>query len=379
MKISRIETIRMNPKSHVHQGQIGWTWVRIHTDAGHIGVGETYPTPVTEAAAIEGVFAPMLLGKNPLDIEAIWRELFIKVQYAGWAGAEMRAISAIDIALWDILGKVTHQPIYQLLGGKVRDKIRTYNTCYDNEFDFNKDADKLAKALLRMGIKAMKIWPFDAAAIENMGNFITKDQIEKHIEPVKKIRQAVGDEMEIMMEFHGYWNIPTAAKIAEALEPYNVTWLEEMLGQDNLSAYRTLQERVKQPLNISERLFGRWAYADLMKKNAASYVMTDIAWCGGITEGRKIAILADAEYLPLAPHNCGGPIFHAANLHLSAHIPNLFILESVRRHYQDEYPHIVTKVVVPDKDGHFPLPEGPGLGTELKEEFLSSAEISTLE
>jgi L-alanine-DL-glutamate epimerase-like enolase superfamily enzyme len=287
----------------------------------------------------------------------------------------MRALSAIDIALWDILGKAANQPVYQLLGGKVRDRIRTYNTCYDNEYNFATDADKLARSLLRMGIRAMKIATFDEAARENKGNFITREQMNRALEPVRKIREAVGDEMGIMMEFHGLWNLTTAVEIAKALEPYNMTWLEEMIPQDNLDAYRVLRERVSQPLTISERLFGRWQYADLLKKDAASFVMMDLAWGGGITEARKVAILADTHYLPLVPHNCGGPIFQAANLHLSAHIPNLYILESVRRHYQDEFPHIVTNVMTPGLDGSFPLPEGPGLGIELKPEMLERADV----
>jgi len=377
MKITRIDTLHLSPKSWVHQGQIGWTWVRVHTDEGIIGTGETYPTPATEVAVVHGPLAAVLLGQNPLGIERLWHDMLLKVQFAGWAGAEMRAISAVDIALWDILGKVANLPIYQLLGGKVRDRIRTYNTCYDNEYDFNLDADKLAKSLLKMGIRAMKIWPFDKVALENQGNFITREQMATSLEPVRKIREAVGDEMDIMMEFHGYWNLPTAVQIAKALEPYNVTWLEEMLPQDNLEAYQVLRARVSQPLNISERLFGKWQYAELFKQHAASYVMLDLAWCGGITESKKIAAMAEAEYLPLAPHNCGGPIFHAANLHLAANIPNLFILESVRRHYQGEYPQIVDRVIVPGPDGYLPLPEGPGLGTELLPEFIAQAEMVT--
>lgn len=377
MKITRIETVRLNPKAKVHQGSIGWTWVRLHTDSGLIGTGETYPIPETEAAVIHKELAPVLLGADPLRIEALWREMFLKVNYHGWAGAEFRALSAVDMALWDLFGHHTGLPLYQLLGGAVRERIRTYNTCYDNQFNFMTDADKLATSLLKSGITAMKIWPFDAVALANQGNHISEVEIDACMEPLRKIRKAVGEEMEIMMEFHGYWNVPAAVRIAKALEPFNVVWLEEMLPQDNLDAYVELGRRVAQPLNISERLFGRWAYADLMKKGAADYVMFDLAWCGGVSEAKRIAILADAHYRPVAPHNCGGPLFHMANLHLAAHMPNLFVLESVRRHYQDEYPAIVTHVTVPDADGQFPLPPGPGLGSTLREDFLAQAEVQT--
>jgi L-alanine-DL-glutamate epimerase-like enolase superfamily enzyme len=303
--------------------------------------------------------------------------MLLIVQYHGWAGAEMRAISAIDIALWDVFGRAANLPVYQLLGGKVRERIRTYNTCYDDEHDFNTEAGKLATSLRKMGIGAMKIWPFDQIAIENQGNFITPEQMNIGLEPLRKIREAVGDDMQIMMEFHGYWDVPTAIQIARALEPFNVVWLEELIAQDNLNAYRVLREQVKQPLTISERLFGKWSYADLLRKDAASYVMLDPAWTGGLTEARKIAVMADAHYLPIALHNCSGPILHAANMHLAAHIPNLYILESVRRHYQKEFPQVSTLISAPASDGCFPLPAGPGLGVELKPEFLKRANVVT--
>jgi len=375
MKIVRVDTLQSSPESRIHYGKIGWTWIRIHTDEEVVGTGETFPVPESEIAVIHKSFASCLLGQNPLEIERLWRDMFNVVQYHGWAGAEMRAISAIDIALWDILGKTANLPIYQLLGGKVRDRIRTYNTCYDDDIDFNIDAGKLAEMLCKRGIRGMKIWPFDDVAIENQGNFITRSQMDRSLEPLRQIRAAVGNDMDIMMEFHGHWNLTCAIQIANALEPFEVAWLEEMIPQDNLDAYRVLRSRVKQPLTISERLFGKWSYADLMKKDVASYVMTDLAWCGGLTEGRKIAVLADSQYLPIALHNCSGPILHAANLHLAAHIPNLYILESIRRHYEKEFPPIVAASSPPNSDGCFAVPVGPGLGVELKPEFIETAQV----
>jgi galactonate dehydratase len=375
MKITQVDTLSMSPDSRIHYGRIGWTWVRIHTDVGIIGTGETFPVPESETAVIHNSLAPLLLGSNPLEIERLWRDLFLSVQYHGWAGAEMRAISAIDIALWDIFGKASNLPVYQLLGGKTRDHIRTYNTCYDDDYNFNTDAGKLAQQLYSMGVRAMKIWPFDEIAIENQGNFISRDQINTALEPLRQIRDTVGDDMGIMIEFHGHWNLPAAIQIAKALEPFNVICLEEMIPQDNLEAYRVLRNQIKQPLVISERLFGKWSYADLLKKDVASYVMMDLAWCGGLTEGRKIATLADTHYLPIMLHNCSGPILQAASLHLAAHIPNLFVLESVRRHYQKEFPEIVTTTSSPNSDGCFLLPDGPGLGVELKPEFLQHANV----
>jgi L-alanine-DL-glutamate epimerase-like enolase superfamily enzyme len=210
MKITQIDTIHCSPESHIHYGKIGWTFVRLHTNEGIVGLGETFPDPESETAIIHKTLAPALLGQNPLEIERLWRDMFELVQYRGWAGAEMRGISAIDIALWDLLGKATNLPVYQLLGGKVRDRVRTYNTCYDDEHDFNTDAGKLATLLHKRGIRAMKIWPFDEVAIENKGNFITSEQMNRCLGPLRQIREAVGEDMGIMMEFHGHWNLTTA-------------------------------------------------------------------------------------------------------------------------------------------------------------------------
>lgn len=384
MKITTIEMIHQKKGVTVHAGQIGWIWVRIHTDEGITGLGETYPLGDAERGVIRTALSPILMDQNPLEIERLWQEMFLRVSYHGWAGAELRAISAIDIALWDIYGKAMGQPIHQLLGGKFRDKVRTYNTCYDHRYDFNNvkagEAGKLARELLDSGIGAMKVWPFDGVARKNRGQFITKADMEVGLRPIQQIREAVGDEMEIAMEFHGFWNIPSAVKIAHALEPYNVMWLEEMLPQDNMKSYAALADHVSQPLCISERLMTRYQFRELMELGIAQFIMPDICWCGGITEARKIATLADTYYLPIAPHNCGGPVLHLASIHLAAHLPNLFILESVRRHYLVQYVDVVTDSV-PAQNGYLIPPTAPGLGLDLKPELLNQPgiEVETIE
>jgi L-alanine-DL-glutamate epimerase-like enolase superfamily enzyme len=175
--------------------------------------------------------------------------------------------------------------------------------------------------------------------------------------------------MDVAMEFHGFWSLAAARQIARALEPLEPMWLEEMLPQDNLAAYQELARATRLPLTLSERLATRWGYRELFENRAAAVIMPDIAWCGGISEAKKIATAAETHYLPVAPHNCGGPVLHAASLHLAANIPNLYILESVRRHYGDEYRGLVTPIVQPGR-GTFPLPPGPGLGVELEPEVL---------
>ncbi|MFN9264144.1 MAG: mandelate racemase/muconate lactonizing enzyme family protein [Acidobacteriota bacterium] len=363
MKITKIETLRLQRGVTVHAGPIQWLWVLIHTDTGLSGLGETYPHPAAEEAVVHSSLAPRLLGQDPSRIDRLWASMFDAISYSGWAGAEMRAISAIDMALWDLAGKAAGLPVYQLLGGASRDRIRTSNTCYDH-LSFLTEPVELAASLLAEGISAMKIWPLDPVAKETGGHSISAEQLRRGLEPLRLIKKELGDRMDVAMEFHGYWNLPCAIRIARACEEYEPMWLEEMLPQDNLAAYRELASATRLPLTISERLMTRWQYRELLGNQAARTVMPDISWVGGISEARKIANMAETWYLPVAPHNCGGPVLHAASLHLAANLTNLQIVESVRRHYADEYRELVGPLPAP-QEGHFALPAGPGLGISL--------------
>ncbi len=296
--------------------------------------------------------------------------MFLAVSYSGWGGAEMRAISAVDIALWDLLGKATGQPVYKLLGGASRQFIRIYNTCYDR-VDFLREPVRLARELLSSNIRAMKIWPFDPIAKETAGNHISAEQMKRAIEPLALIREEFGDAIDVAVEFHGFWNLPCAIKIAAALKAYQPMWLEEMLPQDNLGSYAELARYTDLPLCLSERLMTRWGFRELLENRAAQIIMLDISWCGGLSEAKKIATMAETYYLPVAPHNCGGPILHFASAHLAANVTNLNILETVRRHYLEEYEGLVTRSLVPEAHGGLPLPPGPGLGVELSEAVLT--------
>jgi galactonate dehydratase len=373
MKITGVETIRYRRGITVHAGQIDWLWVRLYTDDGLVGLGETYPCAGPESAAVLECFAPRLLGRNPMEIDRLWGDLFLAVSYHGWAGAEMRALSAIDLALWDLAGKALNTPVYQLLGGACRESIPIYNTCYDH-VDFLTEPVRLARELAESGIHAMKIWPFDAIALRNRGHSISAVEMRQGLEPLRLIRQELGDSMEVAMEFHGYWDLPCAVKIAQALEPFQPMWLEEMLPQDNLAAYRELSQATRLPLTISERLMTRWGFREILENRSARYIMPDLSWCGGLSEAHKIASMAETSYLPIAPHNCGGPILHFASAHLAAWAPNLFILETVRRHYLEEYTDVVTPALVP-AEGRMPLPPGPGLGVKLAEGIEGRANV----
>lgn len=366
MRITAIETLHLARGITVHAGPVQWLWVRIHTDSGLVGLGETYPNPEAEKAVVHQKLAPVLLGRDPSAIDRLWMDMFQAVSYSGWAGAEMRAISAIDIALWDLAGKAAGMPVYQLLGGASRPSIPTYNTCYDH-IDFLAEPVRLARELAASGVHAMKIWPFDPIAKETGGQWITADQMRRGMEPLRRIREELGDSMDVALEFHGYWNLPCAIRMARELEALRPMWLEEMLPQDNLAAYRELASATSLPLCLSERLMTRYGFRELLENRAARIIMPDICWCGGISEARKIAAMAETYYLPVAPHNCGGPVLHVASAHLAANVTNLAIMESVRRHYLQEYVGILDKNLGL-VDGRIPLPAGPGLGVELSEE-----------
>jgi L-alanine-DL-glutamate epimerase-like enolase superfamily enzyme len=394
MKITKIETIWCDTL-------LPTSWVRIHTDDGLIGLGETYYIPRAVSAVIHDMFAKILLGRNPLDIENHWQNMFSMVNFFGFAGSEMRAISAVDVALWDIAGQYTGQPIYNLLGGRNRDQIMIYNTCVGHgpHQDYLAWAEghtgELAADLLKQGVKAMKIWPFDqfgvtldgpgqktarahgtagANAMGPVSHFLSKDELKKGLSYVEDIRKTVGDKMEIAIEGHARWNLPEAVKIAQALEPYDVMWLEEIIPPDNVESYARLKSQTKLKLCVSERLFTRFGFHRVVEENAADIIMPDMAWTGGISETRKICSLADTYYLPVTSHDCIGPVALWSAVHMMLHVPNAMIVETVRAYYDGWYNDIVTDRI-PIHDGMISLEGKPGLGTKLREEVLSRSDV----
>ncbi len=395
MKITRIETLRTQEFFNI-------IWVRIHTDSGIIGLGETFYGAGAVEAHIHDTLAIRLLGQNPLHIEALHKEMLNLPMAQSSTGAEYRAASAIDIALWDIFGKVCNQPVHQMLGGLCHEKIRIYNTCagssyvrsknikpvsnwqmragqadgnYEDLDGFMNRADELALDLLEQGITAMKIWPFDPAAIENNGLFITSSQMKKALEPFEKIRRAVGDRMEIMVEFHSLWNLPAAKEIARAIEPYAPRWYEDPIRMNSPQALAEYARSTPVWVCASETLGSRYPYKDMLDRDAMSVVMVDLCWSGGLTEGRKIAALAETWHRPFAPHDCIGPVGFAAAIHCSFSQPNTLIQESVRAFYKGWYNELVT--VMPRIENGYVYPmEGPGLGVQLRDEVFERDDLT---
>jgi galactonate dehydratase len=277
-------------------------------------------------------------------------------------------LSAIDLALWDLLGKALDTPVYRLIGGRSNPRVRVYNTCFPHKYDFNREPEKIMRELVDgYGIRAIKVWPFDGAAARNRHQYVTNADIEEALAPVRKLRDAFGMDIEILIEFHSNWNLTSAVRIARALEPYRPMWLEDMLLPGNFAQYRQLAEATALPLTISERIAGRMAFHDLLEAHAAKYVMFDVTWCGGLSEARRIASMAESYHLPIAPHTAGGPLLFYASTHLSTAATNLWIQESCQRFYESDWPRMLENPIVP-KAGHVEAPDLPGFGMRIKPE-----------
>ncbi len=387
MKITALETIRLEEFPNL-------LWLQVHTDEGLIGLGETFFGPRAVAAYIHESAAPRLLGQDPLLIDRHSRMLLDGYLGFSGSGAEMRGLSAIDIALWDIFGQAVGKPIHQCLGGLARESIRTYNTCagyryvrgaagqdtqnwgidrkqgpYEDLDAFLNRADELALSLLEQGITGMKIWPFDFAAERWKGLYIAPDELDRALEPYRKIRAAVGDRMDIMCEFHSLWNLPTAKRICRALEEFEPFWFEDPIKMTNFDALAELAASTPVPITASETIATRPVFREMMGKGAVGIVMLDLSWVGGISEARKIATMAEAHHLPVAPHDCTGPIVYTASCHVSLNATNALVQESVRAFYTGWYKELVTELPRMEKGFILPM-EGPGLGTRLLPDVL---------
>lgn len=391
MKITAIETIRLER----YRQQL---WVQVHTDEGLIGLGETCIGPATVEAHLHETVAPHLIGQDPTQIDRHSRTLYDLFVGYGGTGAETRGNSAVNIALWDITGQAAGLPVHDLLGGRTRDSIRIYNTCAGYEYGRGnagallasdrasagdrgiqpgdaggpyEDLDaalhrpgELAQDLLQQGITGMKVWPFDEFAIESRGAYLAPDELAAGRRQLQQIRDAVGDAMDVMVELHALWNLPAAQRIARATEDLDPFWFEDAVKADDLRSAAAFAASTRIPVATGETLAGRWAFADLFERQAAQIVMFDIGWVGGISEAKKITTLAETHSLPIAPHDCTGPVVLTASTHLAVNAPNALVQETVRAYYTGWYTEIVT--ALPEiLHGHIRPPAGPGLGTAL--------------
>ena len=338
-----------------------WVFVKVYTDEGISGVGEGTLEYKEKAffGAVEHI-KEYLVGKNPLEIENHWHHIY---RDAYWRGGPvlMSALSAVETALWDILGKHLGVPVYQLLGGKVNDKVRIYvNGWFSGAKTPEQFAEK-AKIAVQRGVTAMKWDPFGKSYLQ-----ISNKDLDTAVRCVAMVREAVGNEIDLLIEGHGRFDIPTAVRIAKELEPFKPMWFEEPVPPDNLDALKAVRDKSPVAISAGERLYSRWDYRNLFDKMCADYIQPDISHAGGVSELKKIAAEAECRYIAFAPHNPSGPVANAATLQLAACCPNFTILEIM---YSDvTWRKDVTDEALTYEDGYLKIPDKPGLGIEINEE-----------
>lgn len=338
-----------------------WIFVKVFTDEGICGVGEA-TLEYKEKALIGAVehIKEALTGKNPFEIEKHRHNIYRDAYWRGGA-VLMSALSAVETALWDILGKSLGTPVYQLLGGKVNDKVRIY---VNGWFSGAKTADEFAekaKEAVKRGVTALKWDPFGKSYLN-----ISNRDLTSALECVARVREAVGGSVDLLIEGHGRFNIPTAVKIAKELEAFKPMFFEEPVPPDNLDALAEVHKKSPVAVAAGERLYSRRDYLPLFEKHAADYIQPDISHAGGISELKSLAAEAECRYIPFAPHNPSGPVANAATLQLAACCPNFEILEIM---YSDvEWREDITDEALEYSNGFIKIPDKPGLGIELNTE-----------
>ncbi|MGF1342121.1 mandelate racemase/muconate lactonizing enzyme family protein [Streptomyces flavovirens] len=338
------------------------TYVRVHTDEGLTGVGETRMLGRTNALVgyLEEASANHITGSDPFAVEDLVRRM--KYGDYGRAGEiVMSGIAVVEMACWDIKGKALGVPVWQLLGGKVTDRVKAYaNGWYTTER--TPDAyHEAARAVVGRGYRALKIDPFGTGHLE-----LGQEETRYAVSLIEAVRDAIGPDTELMLEMHGRFSPATAVRIAREMAPFAPAWLEEPVPPENLKALAKVAEKVDQPIATGERVHDRIEFRELFESQAADIIQPDVGHIGGILEARKLAATAETHYVMVAPHNVGGSVLTAANLQLAGCTPNFKILE----HFNDFADADIKKVVkgAPQVDpatGCFTLSDAPGLGVEL--------------
>ena len=341
------------------------TFVRVITDEGLEGVGEVRMVNHTDALLgyLKEAVPNHVLGHNPMNIEDLVHRMY-RNDYARAGEIAMSAIATIEIACWDIMGQALGQPVYQLLGGAVRDRIKAYANGWYTVERTPQEFHQAAKRVNEKGYRALKLDPFGAG-------FYELDRVEKNkaVALVEAVRDAIGPDAELLIEMHGRFNPATAVEMARELEPFKPAWIEEPVPPENLAALRKAAEKVMIPVATGERLHTRYDYRTLFELQAADIIQPDITHFGGLLETKKLAAWAEIYYILVAPHNVGGPVSTAAALHFAASTPNFKIQE----HFND-FAEEWVKSAAPGNpevvDGYFTLPQGPGLGVKLNTDFV---------
>jgi galactonate dehydratase len=348
VKITRLESLFVQPR---------WHFLKMHTDEGIIGLGE----PVVEgrartvAAAVHEL-GDYLIGQDPRRIEHHWQVMYRGAFYRG-GPVLVSAISGVEQAMWDILGKSLGVPVYQLLGGHVRDRIRVYAHCAVTSPD---DAAAVVAPLVEQGFTALKTGIDAPVRIVD-----TKEYIDRQVNRITAIRAALPDHVDLAVDFHGRVSPAMAIRLAHALEDLHLLFIEEPVLPENVDALVTVARSTSIPIATGERLFTRWGFREVLEKGAAVVLQPDLCHAGGIGEVRKIAAMAETYFAAVAPHNPLGPISLAAGLQVDACTPNFLCQEQVSLGVG----YLKQPFVV--REGYIDLPTGPGLGIELDDEAVA--------
>lgn len=392
MKITSVEVFDCNVKSKDPSlGYFNPVFMRIHTDEGISGIGEAglaYGSGSNAAVGILKDLCPRLIGKDPMNIEAIWENYF-RGTFWGMSGGPVfyAGMSAIDIALWDIKGKKFGAPIYQLIGGKTNEKLRTYASQLQFGWGLEqtalfdpKDYAEAAKKAVAEGFDCIKVDPiqfYGSTPEENSlcnpkqsyYGLLQAEDIKRAYGRLKAMRDAVGPDVDIILEIHSLLGVNSAIQLARAVQDLNIFYYEEPVHPMNSSAFARVTHNVNMPVSTGERSYTRWGYRDLLEKQAVAVIQPDACLAGGITETKKICDYANLYDATVQVHVCGGPISTAASLHIETAIPNFVIhehhtvalkkriIELCRYDYQPE-------------NGYYKVPELPGLGQELNDDVV---------
>jgi galactonate dehydratase len=327
-----------------------------------------------------------LVGENPAHIERLWHKIFRSFTYMGSRGAAVECVSGIDIALWDIRGKVFGKPIYELLGGPVRDEIPLYTHPDQRKFTSKKAVVNEIRDIVKSGHTALKFDPFPhqgpgrngEMAREQRdgyldGSMTRKDQREA-AELTELIRETTGPDFELLIDAHGRFDVPTAIRLCRSLEEAgSIDWFEEPVPPESLDALKQVREKISAPISWGERGHTKWDFVPVLENKLADYIMPDVTWTGGITELKKISGLCEAYYIPVSPHDASGPINVVAGAQVMMTVPNFYKLETSEWNLGKYNDFIVTPL--DNSNGSLKLPRLPGLGIEMNRSFLEANEV----
>ena len=366
MKITQINTAQVRVKVEGKPRYL-YRYVRVHTDEGVYGTGEASHVDEGWRGSTQSM-ASQLIGMDPRDVDACFEKVRRNYIFrGGFSGLGISALTGIEIALWDLAGKAQGVPVYRLLGGKFRDRVRLY---VDSA---NSDYRQRAEEVRAQGFTAIKFDLDDAHNPHKLDPWnwsVTPDELKSMVDQAFEIRGAVGS-MDLAIDLHGRYDATAGAAVAHALEPLNLMWLEEPVPPENVDALAKITHATRTPICAGENLYLRHGFRDLLQKQAVDIIMPDISKCGGLSECRKIANLAELYYIPFAPHNNSSALSTVADAHVCASVPNFLALE-FHRYGDPTWDEVILAARPAIQQGHVVLGEQPGLGVELNEQFLQA-------